>query len=49
MGILAKAAPILTDDNFSDILPVAWELMIENDQELAASAGTFPLKLCYIQ
>ncbi|XP_052063828.1 protein unc-80 homolog [Mytilus californianus] len=40
MGILAKAAPILTDDNFSDILPVAWELMIENDQELAASAAS---------
>ncbi|XP_021380201.1 protein unc-80 homolog isoform X3 [Mizuhopecten yessoensis] len=40
MGILAKAAPILTEDNLIDILPVAWELMLETDQELAAAAAS---------
>jgi hypothetical protein len=39
MGILAKAAPVLTEDNLTDIMPVAWELMLETDQELAAAAG----------
>ena len=47
MGILAKAAPILTDENFTDILPVAWELMLENDQELAAAAGILCIKFNY--
>ncbi|KAL3872189.1 hypothetical protein ACJMK2_040132 [Sinanodonta woodiana] len=40
MGILAKAAPILSEDNFVDIMPVAWELMLESDQELAAAAAS---------
>ena len=40
MGILTKAAPTLTEDNFIDIMPVAWELMLESDQELAAAAGS---------
>ena len=39
MGILTKAAPTLTEDNFIDIMPVAWELMLESDQELTAAAG----------
>ena len=39
MGILTKAAPTLSEDNFIDIMPVAWELMLESDQELAAAAG----------
>ena len=39
MGIVAKAAPILSEDNMIDILPVAWELILETDQELAAAAG----------
>ena len=38
MSIIAKSAPILVDDSFIDMLPVAWELLLENDQELAASA-----------
>lgn len=40
MGIIAKAAPILSEENLIDIIPVAWELILETDQELAASAGT---------
>ena len=39
MSIISKAAPILSEDSFIDMLPVAWELILENDQELAASAG----------
>ncbi|KAJ8299881.1 hypothetical protein KUTeg_021400 [Tegillarca granosa] len=38
MGIIAKAAPILSEENLTDILPVAWELILESDQELAAAA-----------
>lgn len=44
MGIIAKAAPILSEENLIDIIPVAWELIMETDQELAASAGN--IKLC---
>ncbi len=40
MSIITKAAPILAEDSFTDMLPVAWELLLENDQELAAAAGT---------
>ncbi|KAK3087178.1 hypothetical protein FSP39_002695 [Pinctada imbricata] len=40
MGIVAKAAPILSEDNLTDILPVAWELILETDQELAAAAAS---------
>jgi hypothetical protein len=39
MAIMSKAAPILQDDHFVDMLPVAWELLLENDQELASAAG----------
>eukprot|EP00105_Crassostrea_gigas_P024973 XP_011445404.1 PREDICTED: protein unc-80 homolog isoform X2 [Crassostrea gigas] len=40
MGIIAKAAPILSEENLIDIIPVAWELIMETDQELAASAAS---------
>lgn len=46
MGIIAKAAPILSEENLIDIIPVAWELIMETDQELAASAGN--IQLCRI-
>ena len=39
MAILTKAAPVLNVEHFIDIMPVAWELMLESDQELAAAAG----------
>lgn len=39
MSIITKAAPILSEDTFIDMLPVAWELLLESDQELAAAAG----------
>ena len=44
MSVIAKSAPILLDDSFIDVLPVAWELLLENDQELAASAGIYECK-----
>ena len=40
MSIITKAAPILSEDSFKDMLPVAWELLLENDQELAAAAAS---------
>ena len=39
MAILTKAAPVLQVENFVDMMPVAWELLLETDQELAAAAG----------
>ena len=47
MGILTKAAPTLSEDNFIDIMPVAWELMLESDQELAAAAGEYLHKIWF--
>ncbi|CAH1781834.1 unnamed protein product, partial [Owenia fusiformis] len=40
MSIFIKAAPILPEDVFANILPVAWELLLENDQELAAASAS---------
>ncbi|ESO92838.1 hypothetical protein LOTGIDRAFT_232936 [Lottia gigantea] len=40
MTILCKAAPILSVENFIDMMPVAWELILESDQELAAAAAS---------
>ncbi|CAD5116523.1 DgyrCDS5405 [Dimorphilus gyrociliatus] len=44
LAIICKSAPILSEENFIDMLPVAWELLLESDQELvAASASLFIL------
>ncbi|KAH9525120.1 Protein unc-80 [Bulinus truncatus] len=40
MAILTKAVPVLNVEHFIDIMPVAWELMLESDQELAAAAAS---------
>ncbi|KAL8568215.1 hypothetical protein ACOMHN_027738 [Nucella lapillus] len=40
MAILTKAAPVLQVENFVDMMPVAWELLLETDQELAAAAAS---------
>ena len=37
--MLAKSAPILTEELYTDILPLAWELLLDTSQQLAASAG----------
>ncbi|XP_052808844.1 protein unc-80-like isoform X2 [Mya arenaria] len=43
LSILTKSAPILNEDQFADIMPVAWELMMETDQEVAAAAASMYL------
>jgi len=39
LALITKAAVIVSDEQFVDVMPVAWELLIESDQELAAAAG----------
>jgi hypothetical protein len=39
LATITKAASIIPDEMFIDMMPVAWELLIESDQELAAAAG----------
>ena len=43
MSLICKMAPVLSDDVLGDIMPVAWELLLAADQELAASAGQYHL------
>ncbi|XP_030758641.1 protein unc-80 homolog isoform X4 [Sitophilus oryzae] len=40
LATLLKGAVILTEENFSDIVPVAWELLLEMNQEVAAAAAS---------
>ncbi|XP_033107470.1 protein unc-80 homolog, partial [Anneissia japonica] len=42
-ALLAKAAPILTEDIFQDILPLAWELLLDTNQELAGASAAIVL------
>ena len=39
LAMLAKSAPILTEELFTDTLPLAWELLLDSSQQLAAAAG----------
>lgn len=39
MGILVKSAAILTEDLFVEAIPAAWELLLEKNQEIAATAA----------
>lgn len=40
LSTLLKGAVIMTEDLFIDILPVAWELLLETNQEVAAAAAS---------
>nr|CAD7260717.1 unnamed protein product [Timema shepardi] len=40
LAILVKGAVVLSEEHFVDILPVAWELLLESNQELAAVAAS---------
>ncbi|CAG9815242.1 unnamed protein product [Phaedon cochleariae] len=40
LAILLKGAVIMTEENFSEIIPVAWELLLETNQEVAACAAS---------
>jgi hypothetical protein len=40
LSVLVKGAVVLSEEHFVDILPVAWELLLEPVQEVAAAAAT---------
>ncbi|XP_059490383.1 protein unc-80 homolog isoform X4 [Neocloeon triangulifer] len=40
LSVLLKGAVILHEESFIDILPVAWELLLEPSQEVAAAAAS---------
>ncbi|XP_071797964.1 protein unc-80 homolog isoform X4 [Asterias amurensis] len=48
LSLLSKAAPILTEDLFSDILTLAWELLLDSSQQLAGSAAAMVL-ICAVK
>lgn len=35
-----KGAAILTEENFVTLIPVTWELLLESNQEVSASAAS---------
>ncbi|EFN65650.1 Uncharacterized protein KIAA1843 [Camponotus floridanus] len=39
LATLVKGAVVMTEDLFVEVLPVAWELLLESNQEVAASAA----------
>ncbi|XP_014469276.1 PREDICTED: protein unc-80 homolog isoform X4 [Dinoponera quadriceps] len=39
LATLIKGAVVMTEDQFVEVLPVAWELLLESNQEVAASAA----------
>ena len=41
LSTLVKGAAVLTEDQFIEIIPAAWELLLETNQETAASAAAF--------
>ncbi|XP_031777864.1 protein unc-80 homolog isoform X3 [Nasonia vitripennis] len=40
LASLLKGAVVMTEEHFVDIIPVAWELLLEMNQELAAAAAS---------
>uniref|UniRef100_A0A672M4W4 Unc-80 homolog, NALCN channel complex subunit n=1 Tax=Sinocyclocheilus grahami TaxID=75366 RepID=A0A672M4W4_SINGR len=48
LSLLIKAAPILTEDMYGDILPAAWELLLSVDEHMAAVAAALFL-LCAVK
>ncbi|KAJ1528104.1 hypothetical protein ONE63_008019 [Megalurothrips usitatus] len=40
LATLVKGAVVMTEDQFIEILPVAWELLLESNQEVAAAASS---------
>ena len=41
VSALVKGAAVLTEDQFIEVIPAAWELLLETNQETAASAAAF--------
>ncbi|XP_022101911.1 protein unc-80 homolog isoform X3 [Acanthaster planci] len=48
LSLLTKAAPILTEDLFADILTLAWELLLDSSQQLAGSTAAMVL-ICAVK
>ncbi|XP_072434871.1 protein unc-80 homolog isoform X2 [Chiloscyllium punctatum] len=48
LSLLIKAAPILTEDMYSDVQPAAWELLLSVDEHMAAAAAAMFL-LCAVK
>nr|XP_055069095.1 protein unc-80 homolog isoform X5 [Misgurnus anguillicaudatus] len=48
LSLLTKAASILTEDMYGDILPAAWELLLSVDEHMAAAAAAMFL-LCAVK
>ncbi|XP_065170367.1 protein unc-80 homolog isoform X8 [Atheta coriaria] len=48
LGALLKGAVILTEDHYVEIIPVAWELLLESNQEVAACAASIFI-LCAVK
>lgn len=40
LAVLIKGAVVLSEENFIEMLPVAWELLLEYSQEVAATAAS---------
>ncbi|KAH1025785.1 hypothetical protein HUJ05_010443 [Dendroctonus ponderosae] len=40
LAALLKGAVILTEENFADLIPVVWELLLEMNQEVSAAAAS---------
>ncbi|KAE8737653.1 hypothetical protein FOCC_FOCC016879, partial [Frankliniella occidentalis] len=40
LATLVKGAAVMTEDQFIEILPVSWELLLEHNQEVAATASS---------
>lgn len=39
LATLVKGAVVMTEEQFVEILPVSWELLLEHNQEVAATAS----------
>ncbi|KAE8580438.1 hypothetical protein XENTR_v10024429 [Xenopus tropicalis] len=48
LSLLIKAAPILTEEMYSDIQPAAWELLLSVDEHMAGAAAAMFL-LCAVK
>lgn len=49
LSALLKGAVVLTEENFAEIIPVAWELLLEMNQEVAAAAASLFILGLYIE
>lgn len=48
LAVLLKGAVILSEEHFAEIIPIAWELLLEWNQEVAACAASLFI-LCAVK